>query len=229
MVGRKWGLYAYHRKKGRANNAVDGTFRNNIGDRGADYDVASSISDPDSMWIVCPQHFFKCTLRPLNATKHDRYYRCPEDIHRNMVFFSAFEDLRLRTTGTMESNGIRKLYEPSPVPTLYVGRAEDLLGRVPLFPCFLDGNTTSTIPYKYAARQKQAFEFGCADGQGPASRRSSHVYEINTWLWNFGRPQPRVGGLSVAKTERIRRQSRSETSRRAWETRKACKLAADEI
>ncbi len=31
MVGRKWGLYAYHRKKGRANNAVDGTFRNNIG------------------------------------------------------------------------------------------------------------------------------------------------------------------------------------------------------
>ena len=42
-----------------------------IGDRGADYDVASSISDQDSMWIVCPQHFFKCTLRPLNATKHD--------------------------------------------------------------------------------------------------------------------------------------------------------------
>ena len=80
----------------------------------------------------------------------------------------------------MESNGIRKVYEPSPVPTLYVGRAEDLLGRVPLFLCFLNGNTTSTIPYKYAARQKQAFEFGCADGQGPASRRGSHVYEINT-------------------------------------------------
>jgi hypothetical protein len=110
-----------------------------IGDRGADYDVASSISDPDSMWIVLPQLFFKCTLRPLNATKHDSYFHCPEDIHLNMVFFSAFEDLRLRTTGAMESNGIRKLYEPSPVPTLYVGRAEDLLGRVPLFPCFLNG------------------------------------------------------------------------------------------
>jgi hypothetical protein len=34
-------------------------------------------------------------------------------------------------------------------------------------------------------------------GQGP--RRSSHVYEINTWMWNFDRPLPRVGGLSVAK------------------------------
>ena len=133
------------------------------------------------------------------------------------------------SSGTIESNGIRKLYEPSPVPTLYVGRVEDLLGRVPLFPCFLDGNTTSTIPYKYAGRQKQAFEFGCADGQGPASRRGSHVYEVNDWLWNFGRPQPRVGGLSVSKTERIRRKSRSEASRRSWETRKARKMAADGI
>ena len=98
------------------------------------------------------------------------------------------------------------MYETSHVPTLYVGREEDLLGQVPLFPCYLDGNTTSTIPYKYTARQKQAFEFWCADGQGPASRRGSHAYEINTWLC---RPYPRVGGLSVAKTEMIRRQSRT--------------------
>ncbi len=96
-------------------------------------------------------------------------------------------------------------------------------------PCFLDGNITSTIPYKYAALQKQVFEFSCADGPGPTSRRGSHVYEINNCLWNFGRHQPRVGGLSVVKTERIRRQSRSETFLRAWETRKTRKLqvAAD--
>jgi hypothetical protein len=129
----------------------------------------------------------------------------------------------------METNGIRKLYEPSPVPTLYVGRIEDLLGRVPLFPCFLDGNTTSTIPHKYAPQQKQAFEFGCADGSGQGSRRGSHVYEINTWLWNFGRPQPRIAGLSVAKTERIRRASRSDSARRAAGTRKARKVTAEEI
>jgi hypothetical protein len=48
-------------------------------------------------------------------------------------------------------------------------------------------------------------------------------------LCNFGRPQPRIGGLSVAKTERVRRQSRSETSRRAAETRKARKRAVDQI
>jgi hypothetical protein len=100
---------------------------------------------------------------------------------------------------------------------------------VPLFPCFLDGNTTSTIPHKYAPRQKQAFEYGCADGSGQGSRRGSHVYEINTWLWNFGRPQPRIGGLSVAKTEGVRSRSRTESARRAAETRKARKRAADQI
>ena len=110
-----------------------------------------------------------------------------------------------------------------PVPTLYVGRAEDLLrvGRVPLIPCFLDGNATSTIPHKYSSRQKDAFECGCANGAGPTSRRGSHVDEIYTWLWNFGRPQPRVGDLSVAKTEKLRRKSRSEASKRGWATRRA--------
>ncbi len=62
-----------------------------------------------------------------------------------------------------------------------------------------------------------------------ASRRGSHVYKINTGLWNFGRPQPRIGGLSVAKTERARRQFRSETSRHAAETKKARKRAVDHI
>jgi hypothetical protein len=54
-------------------------------------------------------------------------------IHLDLVFFSAFEDLRLQTNGTKESNGIRKLHEPYPVPILYVGRIEDLIGLVPLF------------------------------------------------------------------------------------------------
>ena len=199
-----------------------------IGERGDSYDVASAISDPDSLWVVRPQLFFTCTLRPINATK-GRYNRYPDDIDVDLVFFSAFEDLRLHTSGTMETNGIRKLYEPSPVPTLYVGKAEDLLGRVPLFPCFLNGNATSTIPNKYAGRQKQAFEFGCADGAGQGSRRGSHVYEINAWLWNFGRPQPRIGGLSVAKTEGVCSQFRTESARRAAETRKARKRAVDQI
>jgi hypothetical protein len=125
-------------------------------------------------------------------------------------------------------NWLRKLYEPSPVPTLYVGRVEDVLGRVPLSPCFLDGNLTSTIPHKYAARQGLDFEFGCADRPLQGSRRGSHVYEVNTWLWNFGRPQPRVAGLSVAATQKIRKRCRGEAAKAAWKTRQARKSAAAE-
>ncbi len=28
----------------------------------------------------------------------------------------------------------------------------------------------------------------------------SNVYEVNPWLWQFGRGKPRLGGLSIEKT-----------------------------
>jgi hypothetical protein len=81
--------------------------------------------------------------------------------------FSAhfLEDLLLRINGTKESHGARKLYEPSPVPTLYVGKVEDILGRVPLFPCFLDGNIHDNFHYsiQICSLKSRYFAFGCAD------------------------------------------------------------------
>ena len=87
----------------------------------------------------------------------------PEEITLNLAFFSAFEDLRLQTSGTMESNGIRKLYQPSPV-----GRVDDLLGRVPLQN--LDVLTGKVPP---------------AEG--------SHIYEINAWLFETFQSQKQKG------------------------------------
>ena len=86
-----------------------------------------------------------------------RFNSSEEDIPLDLIFFSPFEELRLKAAGLMESKGIHRVYEPSPVPTLYVGRVEDLLSRVSLIPCFMDGNATSTIPHKYSSRQKDAF------------------------------------------------------------------------
>ena len=79
--------------------------------------------------------------RATSVAPTDAYGRCPDDIPLDLAFFSSLEDLHLQLTSTMESNGVRKLYEPSPVPTLYV---QDLLGLVPLIPCFLEGNSTFT-------------------------------------------------------------------------------------
>ncbi len=117
---------------------------------------------PANAWMK----FFHCTLCPIGTVAGS--FNCSdEDILLYLIFFSSFEELRLRTAGIMESKGIHRVYEPSPVPTLFVGRVEDLLGRVPLTPCFLDRNETSTIPHKHSSRLKDAFECCCANGAGP--------------------------------------------------------------
>ena len=95
-----------------------------IGECDDNYDVAESLFDEDSMWFVCPQLFFHCTLCPIGA-RVGWHNCCYEDIPLDLVFFSPFEEL---TAGIMESRGIHRVYKPSPVPTLYVGRVEDLLG-----------------------------------------------------------------------------------------------------
>ncbi len=47
----------------------------------------------------------------------------------------------------MEDAGVVKLYEPSPTQCLYVAPAGNMVGRIPLMPCYLDGNKTPTIQY----------------------------------------------------------------------------------
>ena len=38
---------------------------------------------------------------------------------------------------------------------------------------------------------------GCAESAAEDGRRGSNVYEVNTWLWQFGRGKPRLGGLTI--------------------------------
>ena len=75
-----------------------------------------------------------------------------------------------------------------------------MVGRVPLMPLFLAGNSTPTIPHLYSKRKDTGFPMGCADAAGVDGRRGSNVYEVNTWLWQFGRGKPRLGGLTIDET-----------------------------
>ena len=126
---------------------------------------------------------------------------------------------------------------------LWISRVTSWTKKIPASNCPQSRNTslnTSTIPYKYAealldsSRPLSLVVLTVPGRECQGSRRSSHIYEINTWLWNVGRPPPRTGltgGRSVTKTERIYSQSRSrsESYRRAVKTRKARKRAADAI
>jgi hypothetical protein len=93
-------------------------------------------------------------------------------------------------------------------------------------PLFLAGNATPTIPHLYSKRnfklrKGSGFPLGCADAAAADGRRGSNVYEVNPWLWQFGRGKPRMGGLSVEETaEPERKQAhRDESHKRAVETR----------
>ena len=87
------------------------------------------------------------------------------------MFFSTFEELKLPATGPMD-RATTKLYEPSPTPILYVAPCENMLGRVPLFPCFLQGNATPTIPHKLRHLKASVFQYGIANAAAVACRRT---------------------------------------------------------
>ena len=96
----------------------------------------------------------------------------------------------------------------------------NVLGRVPLFPLFLDGNATPTIPHHLRHLRASAFQHGAADAATPDGRRGSNAYEVNTWLWQFGRGRERLGGLSVSEAEDRREQAYSAGAQRGAETRR---------
>ncbi len=170
----------------------------------------------DDCWYARPQLFFTCVLRP----KHGRLpenktdVKGPDDIECTLVFFSTFEELKLHLVGPMEDSGGVKLYEPSPTPCLYVAPVENMVGRVPLIPLFLAGNSTPTIPHMFTKSKDAGFPFGCADAAAVDGRRGSNIYEVNTWLWSFGRGKPGLGGLSIVQTQARQDAAASEARRK---------------
>ena len=55
----------------------------------------------------------------------------------------------------MQRKGVPMLYERLLVPSLYVCPVENVLGWVPLIPCYLKGNKVNTIPHCFWDQRKQ--------------------------------------------------------------------------
>jgi hypothetical protein len=197
----------------------------------------------EDCWIARPQLFLKCCLRPKDGRVpkdstnkacprmykyipvHNSMYVfnnfTPDDLLLDLVFFNTFEEERkLPITGPMEDSGVVKLYKPSPTPCLYVAPVENMVGRVPLMPLFLAGNATPTFPHLYCKHKESDFLLGCADTAAADSMRGSSVFEVNPWLWQFGRGKPRLGGLSVEETAERKQAHRDESHKSAVETRR---------
>ena len=101
-----------------------------------------------------------------------------------------------------------------------------MVGRVPLIPLFLAGNSTPTIPHQYS-QHKRSFPVGICDTAAADGRRGSNLYEVNLWLWQFGRGKPCLGGLSVEKTDDRKEAAQKERLLHGAETRWLRNLKAD--
>jgi hypothetical protein len=96
----------------------------------------------------------------------------------------------------------------------------NVVGRVPLIPLFMAGNSTPTIPHKFSKHKSSGFSMGSADSAAADGRRGCNVYEVNTWLWNFGRGKPRLGGLTVEETAMRKKSVKEGQAKRSAETRR---------
>jgi hypothetical protein len=119
----------------------------------------------------------------------------------SLVFFSTFEPISLPTDSYLQKSGIPILFEQaaSQLPTLCVCPMENVLGRVPLLPCYMIGNKQNTIPH---ALQYHVPNGAAADSK-PNRGTGSSLFEVNIWMWRYGRAFPRK--ISVKNAEEMRR------------------------
>ena len=167
------------------------------------------ISGEGLMWFARPQLFFKCTLCPTGMKARKQRH-----MEVSLVFFSTFEPINITPRSIMQRNGVPMFYDTASSsgiePSLYLCPAGNVLGRVPMLPCFVAGNKHPTLPHSIGSRQ------GAVADTRPDAGNGSRLYELSPWMWRYGRGQPRK--VSVADAEARRRERMSEARRQAAET-----------
>ena len=138
------------------------------------------------LWYARPQSQLTFSVKVCPMGKQHQ-----QDTHENLnlVFFSTFELIKLTPDSMLQLLGVPMLFKVSgtDVPTLYLVLLKNVLGRVPLMPCYLEGKETLTIQYSF--RNSSLPEGAKADGP-PIShqqqRCGSKRFEVNLWLWRYG-------------------------------------------
>jgi hypothetical protein len=107
------------------------------------------VTGGGDVWFARPLLFFSCTLCPTGHLGDTRSHKSV-----SLIFFSTFEPISLTPDSCMQRKGVPMLYEraASQVPSLYVCPVENVLGRVPLIPCYLNGNSANTIPHCFRGK-----------------------------------------------------------------------------
>ena len=125
------------------------------------------------------------------------------------MYFSTFEPIELTPDSIMQRAEVPMLYDSASnprLPCLYICPVANVLGRAPLIPCVICGNRYPTIPHCFEDDQRR----GDASANTQRDRgNGSRLYEVNIWMWRYGRGRSRM--VSIAEAERIRSERLSES------------------
>jgi len=144
----------------------------------------------------------------------------------SLAYFSTFEPVNLTPNSIMQREGVPMFYDSassSALPCLYICPVKNVLGRVPMIPCFVAGNTQPTIPHGFARGGRAALGAGAADTRSD-SGNGSRLYELNLWMWRYGRGQARKVSVANAMEARVKRLREARV--RAGETVKRRRAAS---
>ncbi len=183
------------------------------------FDIASEfdMSGENLLWYGRLQLLFRCTLCPAGAFQSTQRH-----IEVSLAFFNTFEPVELTPDSVMQSRGVPMFYDSASsaaIPSLYICHVKNILGRVPMMPCFVEGNKQHTIPYRFRTQRGRA---GWAADSRPDSGNGSRLYELNMWMWRYGRGQERT--VSVLQAMEVRAKILREARSRAGETVKRRRL-----
>ena len=84
----------------------------------------------------------------------------------------------------MHFNNVPRLYysaSSSNKCSLYISSVSQVLGSVPLLPCFVAGNKQQTLLHGIGSRQ------GAIADTSPHAGNSSKLFEVSPWKWHHGR------------------------------------------
>ena len=140
------------------------------------------------VWYARPQLFFNCTLCRTGAMDSS-YSASHKEV--SLVYYSTFEPIALTPDSIMQQTGVPMLYDSASnprLPCLYICPVANVLGRAPLIPCFIGGNSYPTIPNSF----KDDPRLGSASADTQRDRgNGSRLYEVNIWMWRYGRAKCR--------------------------------------
>lgn len=141
-------------------------------------------------------------------------------LRSHSYYFSAFERVKLNTDVEMHKTGdFIQLYYSSPIPALepimHVGFFSQVLYRVLLLSCFMDGSDHPTNPRRFA-RLSRIRQSRADRNQGTGN--GCRLYEVKMWMRILGRGTTRSCTFLAAK--RIREAFASATRSLQDATRK---------